>query len=97
MTLHSNLRRILENRGLTLRQVTVEAGIKRSTLSDWLAGSRPRELREVYRLSKYLGVTLEELLFEETSTDNQPMTVDLYFEGPVRIRIDRKPNGANEK
>ena len=97
MAFHSNLRRILEIRGLTIRQVSEETGIKRSTLSDWLAGSRPREIQKVYRLSKYLGVPLEELLFKGPPTEVQPTIVDLYFDGPVRIRIERKPNGGDVK
>jgi transcriptional regulator with XRE-family HTH domain len=89
MALHNNLRKIISDRGLTVRELAEAVGIKRSTLSDWLAGASPRDLNEVYRLSKHLGISLEALLFNEPMESVQPTFVDLYFDGPVRIRIEK--------
>jgi transcriptional regulator with XRE-family HTH domain len=89
MKFHEVLRTLLKQRELTLRQVTVETGIRRSTLSDWLSGSRPRDLEEVRTLSRFFGVTLEQLLFGDEPSRAPQAHVELHFDGPVRIRIDR--------
>jgi len=59
------LKRLLSQKGLTLKQVSFETGIPYSTLYTWSLNRHPKDLLKVGRLARYLGVNIQELLFGE--------------------------------
>lgn len=91
MELSSILRRIMEERRLSQRDLERQTGLPKSTLSDWLSGAQPRNLDDVRRLSRHLGVPFEYLLFGKTdhtvSIENLPS--ELLFEGYLKVKIER--------
>lgn len=91
MSFHKNLKRLIFERDLKIGQVAKATGIKRTTLSDWLAGSKPRDLGDLRRLAQFFGLSLENMIFGGGNELRQSgsSTVDLVFDGPVRIRIER--------
>lgn len=49
-------------RGLTDYKVAKEAGVSRSTLSEWKNGEHKPSLETIQKLSKYFGTTVDYLL-----------------------------------
>lgn len=45
--------------------IKTETGIPTATLADWRTGRIPRDLVKVKKLSIYLNVTLDDLLFKD--------------------------------
>lgn len=58
----ANLRRLLEERSLSLTKVSLATGIPKSTLSEWTAGREPKVSEPLLKLAQYLNVTLDELV-----------------------------------
>lgn len=68
-----------------------DTGISRSTLSDWMNGTRPRCLGDVRKLARYLNVSFEDLLFGdgEDVLEDGDRSSELIFEGVVKMRLER--------
>ncbi len=85
------LKKILKERGLTLKELAQATHIKASTLSGWNNGVSPRDLTEVRTCARYLGVGLEKLLFDEDPSEiflNDLLTEN-FFDGFLKVRIER--------
>lgn len=57
------LRDLLKKRDMTAAQLSRKAKVPKSVVSDWLSGASPRNLSQLMRVAKSLGVTLEMLCF----------------------------------
>lgn len=84
---------VMKVRNLSIRQVAALATVSPSVVQSWLSGGNPHDLRAVARLSKALGLSLEELLLgEEQSLQFSKISksefdeVDL-FDGLCRVSI----------
>jgi transcriptional regulator with XRE-family HTH domain len=92
-----NLKRIMDERNLTVRAIAVMAGVKQpSVVMSWLSNANPHDLQAVARLAKALDLGFKELLLGETDTNiKRTITVeDLFdetdfFEGICKISIQR--------
>jgi transcriptional regulator with XRE-family HTH domain len=60
--LGSNLRRLVDERGLTLAYVADFSGIGRGRMSEYVAGKRSPTIRTLSRIAATLGVTIKEIL-----------------------------------
>jgi len=65
MNLKKQLKLYLENKDLTASELSRLAGVPKQSLSDWLAGSNPRDIRTVKRVADALEVSLDHLVFGE--------------------------------
>ena len=54
---------LLKKQGITAAQLSRKSNVPKSVISDWIAGSHPRNLLQVMRVATSLGVTLEMLCF----------------------------------
>lgn len=63
MTLKKQLRHYLELNDLSAAQLARKAGVPKQSLSGWLAGSNPRDVKQVKKVADALGVTLDNLMF----------------------------------
>lgn len=86
------LKRIMAERGLTVRALSKECGVPLGTLSNYLAGgssSKPEHLRAI---SRFLGISIEKLCFDEDDLKdpgfNTAMLEDL-FSGWLKVNIQR--------
>lgn len=62
--LHKNLKRLIHQYNLDLQTISKECNIPLSTLHDWQsAPSNPKDINALRRLSHFLGVTIDELVF----------------------------------
>jgi len=65
MTLKKQLRFYLDLNDLTAAQLARKANVPKQSLSGWLAGSNPRDVKQVKRVADVLGVSLDNLMFGE--------------------------------
>jgi transcriptional regulator with XRE-family HTH domain len=63
MNLKKQLKLYLANKGLTASELSRISGVPKQSLSDWLAGSSPRDIRTVKKVADALEVTLDHLVF----------------------------------
>lgn len=63
MNLSKNLKRILSERDLTVAQLSRKARVPRTTISEWMTGGNPRDLRKVKFVADALNLTVDQLCF----------------------------------
>lgn len=90
------LRRLMTERGLTVRAAAAAAKVSPSTVDDWRAGAVPENYAAVKRLSLELGVSFEFLLTGEDSKAHSPSSITevfddggSIFDGYAKITIQR--------
>jgi transcriptional regulator with XRE-family HTH domain len=64
--LKDNLRRLLMARGIRAADLARQTGIAPSVLSEWMSGRMPRNLAHLWKVARQLGVSLDDLCFEDT-------------------------------
>lgn len=85
------LKRVLKEKGLSLKALAHSINVKPSTLSGWLQGSSPRDLVEVHRCSEFLGISMEKLLFdtEPRAASLEDFLTENIFDGFLKVKIER--------
>ena len=63
LQLKRQLARLIRERGLTGAELARRSGIPKQSISDWLAGVRPRNISQVKKIADTLGIGLTELCF----------------------------------
>lgn len=56
------LRKLMKDRGVSAKLVSQATGIPTSTLSEWTAGRIPKFGKDIVKLSRFFGVSLEYLV-----------------------------------
>jgi transcriptional regulator with XRE-family HTH domain len=82
---------IIEQRRLTLRELSKATGVSVSTLSEWQSGRTPKNPAQVAKVAKFLSITLYELLFGEKDSEEPLLKIlkgDL-FSGTFEINLRR--------
>lgn len=93
-----NLKKLMQEKGISQRSLAKLAGIKLSTLNDWLAGANPSDLKAVAEICKVLKVDFEYLLLgsrasiplrEKSLTELFDIETDPQFSGLFLIEAKR--------
>lgn len=63
MNLKKQLRLYLELNHMTAAQLARKAGVPKQSLSGWIGGSNPRDIKQVKKVADSLGVSLDNLMF----------------------------------
>lgn len=63
--MYEKILKLMEEKGLTAYRVAKDTGISQVSFSDWKSGRSKPSLDTLIILSRYFGVTLEELISEE--------------------------------
>lgn len=72
--LGNQMKRLMEQAGISFKTLSNLADVPVKTLYGWTAGNRPRDIMDVMRVAETLNVTLEELLFgRKTDGQSSPM------------------------
>ena len=76
MIFANTLKRLIRQRGLTVAELAAALELSPKTLSDWTAGTVPRDLGAVRACARYFNVTLHFILFgeEEGVAANKDLT-----------------------
>lgn len=71
IVLGPTIKRLLEEKGLTMLAVSKMARVPKATLSGWMHNAKPKgiSVAQVRRVARVFGVTLEYALFGEEDTD----------------------------
>ena len=100
MNLKKQLRCYLDAREMTASHLAKKAGVPKQSLSGWLAGSNPRDVRQVKRVANALGTTVDHLMFgngidpeAQKITELDALLGDGWIGGlfEVRFRRVKKP------
>lgn len=85
------LKSILNERRLTLKEISAGTGVPASTLSEWLANRSPKNPKQVRLVAKYLGVSLHFLLFGEEDAEEpiQKILKEDIFKGVFEITVKK--------
>lgn len=62
MAIGKNIHRRLLINGVTQKKLAEEIHVTQVTMSRWINGERNPSVYGLYRIAKYLGVTMEELM-----------------------------------
>jgi len=82
-----NLKRLLEQRGLSVKEAAKRVGTSEKNLREWLSGRSPRDLDAVRRLASVLGIGIHDLLF--SSPDPIGMMADIFERTEVHTGLYR--------
>ncbi len=61
MNLKNQLKLFIERNYLTMTTLSQKSGVPKSTISDWLNGSAPRDLRKLKKVADALNTTVDHL------------------------------------
>ncbi len=96
MTLKKQLRQYLELREMNASQLAKKASVPKQSLSGWLGGSNPRDIRQVKRVADVLGVSIDNLMFGsgidkelEKSIELDALLGDEWISGLFEVRFRR--------
>lgn len=94
------LSKLLQDHGLSARELARQTGLPQSTLNNYLSGRGPTKPEQILAIAKYFNVSMELLLFGE---DDRPPTLndvltEGLFEGWLKVKIERAiPNAKKIK
>ncbi len=96
MNLKQQLKFYLEHREVSASQLARKAKVPKQSISGWLAGSNPRDIRQIKRVADVLGVTIDHLMFGsgEDSQQSKAKSFDAlidgeWFSGLFEVRLRR--------
>ena len=80
-TFANNLKRLMESRGRSRRDISDALGISYFTVSDWVNGKKYPRMDKVELLANYFGVLKSDLIEESTTNANDPPETITLSEG----------------
>lgn len=95
MVLKEKLKELLKAKDMTASQLSRKTGIAKTTVSDWLAGSPPKDVRQVKKAADFFGVSVDFLCFgrepvpRESVTDLEALFGDGWVGGMFEVRFRR--------
>ncbi len=85
------LKHLMKDRKLTFKKLSHESGVPISTIKTWSAGVEPKSLSHARKVARALNVSVEYLVFGESSTHapvmNELLTNQL-FSGWCKVTIE---------
>lgn len=87
----TTLKSLLEERRMTLKEVSKATGVPSSTLAEWQNGRAPKNPEQAQKVAKHLGVSLHYFLFGEEDTEEplHKLMKEDFFSGTFEINIKR--------
>ena len=96
LTLKKQLRLLLDKRELNAAQLARKAGVPKQSLSGWLAGSNPRDIRQIKKVADALGVSVDNLMFgmgldtqKEKAVELDALLGDGWVSGLFEVKFRR--------
>lgn len=77
MNLKSQLKLYLKHTGMNASQLAKKAAVPRQSLSDWIGGSKPRDIAQVKKVAAVLGTTVDHLVFGDGLDENAQKITEL--------------------
>ncbi|MBV2168873.1 MAG: helix-turn-helix transcriptional regulator [Bdellovibrio sp.] len=73
MSLTKSLRHILDNRKITVAQLSRQSGVPAKTIYHWLSGQQPRKIEHLFRICDVLNLSIEELYGRSKKSPTKPL------------------------
>lgn len=92
MTFQENLKRLMKEKGFTIRALAAEADISESNIKTWLRGGEPKKLEEVRSAAHVLGVSFEQIVFGEDSMSLERIASQFWedlYSGIIRVKVEK--------
>ncbi len=83
MKLKNNLREVLVRKGMTASDLARLSKVPKTTISDWLAGSSPKNISQLKLIADVLNLSLDELVFGENSKLRKKSIVEEFVENEI--------------
>lgn len=84
-----SLKKLMDERNLTISQVATLAETGKSVVGSWLSGAVPFDLKAVHRLSRSLGVPFDTLILGVDGNGNEEDLSSLYEDVPLYTGLCR--------
>lgn len=89
MSVNENIFRILKDRKMSQKELSLLSGISESTISDWKRKGKTPGTDNLLTISKTLGISLDELLTgQESNSELQPLPFDYALSDEERQLIE---------
>lgn len=92
VVLHQILKKLMKDRGTTVRKLAKECGLPVSTLGSYLSGKKANYNAEHLEcLASYFSCSIDYLLFGKTNPtlDIKNLPTELIYQGLLMVRIER--------
>ena len=96
LNLKKQLRYYLEKKEMTASHLAKKASVPKQSLSGWLSGNNPRDVRQVKRVAEVLGVSVDNLLFGSGNDEGSQKITELdallgndWVSGIFEVRLRR--------
>lgn len=73
--LAKNLKRILEERNMSIAELAKKTGVPKTNIGSWLSGSSPK-IEQLFKVAQYFGVSIEALAFDRKKEDTLNELID---------------------
>ena len=82
---------LIEQRRMTIREVSKKSGVPSSTLAEWLNNRTPKNPEQIQKVAKTLGVSMHFFLFGEEDAEEplHKLIKEDVFSGTFEINIKR--------
>lgn len=85
-----NLRRLLDERGMTQTELAAGIGISSGTLSDWLSGRYYPRTKYIEAMAAFFGVTVDEIVQIKkapSSIDDEALSLFMKLSDPAKDQV----------
>jgi len=95
MNLKSQLKIYLHHSGLTASQLAKKSSVPKQSISGWLSGNNPRDVRQVKKVADVFLTTVDHLMFGEGLTpEDKTVSLDSlmgdgWISGVFEVRLRR--------
>lgn len=91
MNLDKNLTKLCKKRNLSIVELARQSGVSKSTLHDWMNGSKVQNLDDLKKIADVLKVGFYQLLFDIPDPYEKIgiEILDEIFRGDVRVLIQK--------
>lgn len=72
------IKRMLEEKRRSLKEVSRETGVPYSTLHTWHENRQPKDIQKARRLAQYFGISLHMLLFDVEDQNEEAQSNQSY-------------------
>lgn len=80
VNLKTNLKRLLSEVDINATKLCKATGVPKSTISDWLMGNSPKNIKQIKAVADFFKVTIDELVFSESIKKDSRMPESLGAE-----------------
>jgi transcriptional regulator with XRE-family HTH domain len=92
MNLKKQIKLYLDEKSITASELARNSGVPKQSISDWLAGSNPRDIRQVKKVADVFNVSVDHLVFGDGPIRNddlhlQTIKIDDWVEGVFEVKF----------